>query len=106
MYINEIDVQALSQLRDSGEEYTLVDIRSELELSQGGIANAKNIPMNQIPEHIDSLKHMGKVILYCRSGARSAHACAYLASLGLDNIIHLKGGIMAWAQSGLPLQQI
>lgn len=103
MMINEIDVQGLSQLRETGESHTLVDIRSPMEILQGSIANSENIPMNQIPEHIDSFKNMDKVVLYCRSGARSAHACAFLASQGLENIINLKGGIIAWSQSGLPV---
>lgn len=101
--INEIDVQELSRLRESGESHTLVDIRSPMEILQGSIANAENIPMNQIPEHIAKLKELDKVVLYCRSGARSAHACAFLASQGLDNVINLKGGIIAWSQSGQPV---
>ena len=100
MMIKEIDVQELARLRENGELHTLVDIRSPMEIMQGSIENSENIPMNQIPENIDKLKSMDKVVLYCRSGARSAHACAFLASQGLDNIINLKGGIIAWSQSG------
>lgn len=104
MMINEIDVQELSRLREMGESHTLVDIRSPMESMQGSIENSEKIPMNQIPEHIEKLKDMGKVVLYCRSGARSAHVCAFLASQGLENILNLKGGIIAWSQSGLPVR--
>lgn len=103
MMISEIDVQELSRLREAGEKHTLVDIRSPMEILQGSISNSENIPMNQIPEQIAKLKDLDKVVLYCRSGARSAHACAFLASQGLDNVINLKGGIIAWSQSGQPV---
>lgn len=103
MMISEIDVQELSRLRETGEKHTLVDIRSPMEIQQGSISNSENIPMNQIPEHIARFKEMDKVVLYCRSGARSAHACAFLGAQGLDNIINLKGGIIAWSQSGQPV---
>ncbi|MCU7855727.1 MAG: rhodanese-like domain-containing protein, partial [Candidatus Thiodiazotropha sp. (ex Lucinoma borealis)] len=43
------------------------------------------------------------VILYCHSGARSYHACAYLAQQGFQNAINLRGGILSWARSGFQL---
>ncbi|MFP5382365.1 MAG: rhodanese-like domain-containing protein [Gammaproteobacteria bacterium] len=41
----------------------------------------------------------------CRSGARSAQACAFMASKGYGNMHNLSGGIMAWARSGNALSQ-
>jgi rhodanese-related sulfurtransferase len=38
------------------------------------------------------------VVIYCRSGARSAQACAFMASKGYKNMHNLAGGIMAWAR--------
>ena len=40
------------------------------------------------------------VVMYCRSGARSAQACSFMASKGYENMHNLAGGIMAWARSG------
>jgi rhodanese-related sulfurtransferase len=42
------------------------------------------------------------VIVYCRSGARSALAAATLASMGYSDVAHLDGGITAWADSLRP----
>jgi rhodanese-related sulfurtransferase len=103
MLINEIDVAQLIEMQELNDDYTLVDIRMPGELQQGRIANAQNIPMNQLPANLDMLKQEPRVILYCRSGARSAHACAYLLAQGMDNVAHLRGGIMAWTNQGLPL---
>jgi rhodanese-related sulfurtransferase len=40
------------------------------------------------------------VVLYCRSGARSFHACAFLMQQGVRNVINLRGGILDWARCG------
>jgi rhodanese-related sulfurtransferase len=45
------------------------------------------------------------VVIYCRSGARSAQACAFMASKGYGNMHNLAGGIMAWARSGNALSR-
>jgi rhodanese-related sulfurtransferase len=43
------------------------------------------------------------VVLYCRSGARSYHACNFLGQQGVDNVINLRGGIIAWARQGFEI---
>jgi len=40
------------------------------------------------------------VVLYCRSGARSFHACAFLMQQGFRNVVNLRGGIIDWARQG------
>jgi rhodanese-related sulfurtransferase len=56
--------------------------------------------MHLIPLKMQDLPKDKEIVLYCRSGARSYHACAYLAQQGIDNCINLRGGIIAWARSG------
>jgi rhodanese-related sulfurtransferase len=46
------------------------------------------------------------VVLYCRSGARSAQACAFMPQKGFDNMHNLTGGILAWARSGKPIASL
>jgi rhodanese-related sulfurtransferase len=46
------------------------------------------------------------VVMYCRSGARSAQACSFMASKGYSNMHNLSGGIMAWARSGNAISQV
>jgi rhodanese-related sulfurtransferase len=96
--IQEIDAHTLSG--EGIERYRLIDIRSPMEVAQGKIPGSEHIQMNELPSVIQDLAGPEPVVLYCRSGARSAQACMYLNSQGLDNIINLRGGIIAWAQSG------
>jgi rhodanese-related sulfurtransferase len=54
------------------------------------------------PKHKPELDRAGRVIVYCRSGARAALACATLKDMGFENVANLDGGITAWQETGLP----
>ncbi len=104
MMIKEIDASALETRIAEGDDFLLLDIRSAGELAQGVLPNAVHIPMHLIPLRISELPKDKDVILYCHSGARSYHACAYLAQQGYSNAVNLRGGILAWARSGYRLE--
>jgi rhodanese-related sulfurtransferase len=102
--INEIDSDGLQARLAAGEEVLLVDIRTPGEIAQGAIPDAMILPMHLIPLRMSELPRDRDVVLYCRSGARSYHACAYLAQQGFDNVINLRGGIIAWARHGFAIE--
>ncbi|MEJ2455687.1 MAG: rhodanese-like domain-containing protein [Candidatus Thiodiazotropha sp.] len=101
--IKEIDAFDLQARIAEGGDFILLDIRSAGELAQGMLPDAEHLPMHLIPLRINELPKDKDVILYCHSGARSYHACAYLAQQGYDNVINLRGGILGWARSGYQL---
>ena len=43
-----------------------------------------------------------QIVLYCKSGVRSAEALAALKGAGLANSVHVQGGVIAWAGAGRP----
>lgn len=99
--INEIDVSELDRMlaeKESGIK--LIDVRSPMEVAQGAIEGAENIPLNLLPAHLETIPEDSPVIFYCRTGARSGQACAYLSQLGRNNTYNLRGGIIAWVQGG------
>ncbi|MES9940698.1 MAG: rhodanese-like domain-containing protein [Candidatus Thiodiazotropha sp. 6PLUC2] len=102
--IKEIDASDLEVRIAEGGDFLLLDIRSAGELAQGVLPDAEHIPMHLIPVRIAELPKDKDVILYCHSGARSYHACAYLAQQGFTNAINLRGGILGWARSGYRLE--
>jgi rhodanese-related sulfurtransferase len=53
------------------------------------------------PKHRAELKPDARVIVYCRSGARAALACATLKDMGFGNVANLEGGFGAWQEAGL-----
>lgn len=102
--INEIDSESLRQRLTDGEEVLLVDIRTPAEIAQGAIPDAVLMPMHLIPLRLSELPKDREVVLYCRSGARSYQACAYLMQQGYDRVLNLRGGIIAWARHGFPIE--
>lgn len=101
--INEIDSESLKERLAQGDDLLLVDIRTAGEVAQGAIPGAVQMPMHLIPLRLMELPKDKDVVLYCRSGARSYQACAYLLQQGLGRVLNLRGGIIAWARHGFPI---
>ncbi|MEW8286444.1 MAG: rhodanese-like domain-containing protein [Candidatus Thiodiazotropha endolucinida] len=101
--IKEIDAHDLQARINEGDDFLLLDIRSAGEIAQGVLPDAEHLPMHLIPLKISDLPKDKAIILYCHSGARSYHACAYLTQQGFQNAINLRGGILGWARSGFQL---
>jgi len=106
--VNEIDVATLKTRMDANDDIYLIDIRSEAEVAQGVLPDSEFLPMHMIPLRMADFPKDRDIILYCRSGARSHHACSYLMQQGIMNCLNMQGGIIAWARSGfevLPMDQ-
>lgn len=94
--MKSINVKELKQWQEANENFTLIDVREQYEFDQANMG-AQLIPMNEVPNHVGDFKKEGKVVVHCRSGARSANVIAYLEqNHGIDNLYNLEGGIMAW----------
>jgi sulfur-carrier protein adenylyltransferase/sulfurtransferase len=76
----------------------LVDVREPNEWEIVHLANAHLIPQAQLPDRLNELAGAQRLVLYCRSGARSARATRLLLDLGFTNVRSLAGGITAWAE--------
>jgi rhodanese-related sulfurtransferase len=64
----------------------VIDVRSPLEFKAEHIPGAKNIPLDKIQQHVTELKSAKHaVVLYCRSGNRSAQALSILKEYGVEN---------------------
>lgn len=99
--IPELDAPLLNQLIDSGEnKLKIVDVREISEMAKGIIPGAVAMPLASLPARIHELSAEEDIVIVCRSGARSAQACMFLAQRGFKNTYNLRGGMMAWAQHG------
>ncbi len=98
----EIEIFDVKRMLDGAAQGVhLIDVRSPMEVATGAIPGATNIPLHTLPMSLERIPDGSDVVIYCRTGARSAQACAYLTSLGKGNVYNMRGGIMAWLQSGL-----
>lgn len=64
----------------------LVDVRTPMEFYQGALPGAVNIPVQSIQAAQSELDPERPVVVYCRSGQRSAFAKMWLASMGFDEV--------------------
>lgn len=104
--IKEIDVQSLAAMLEAdARDIRLLDVRSPEEMTQGMIAGGEPLPLHLLPLQLDQFRDEQRtLVFYCRSGARSAQACQFLARQGVGAaLVNLRGGIMDWVRSGLPV---
>ena len=86
-----------SQKVISDNNYRFLDVRTNGEYSDGHIPNSIHIPLQDIQLRISQIEKIKdkKIIVYCRSGARSSMASKTLLKEGFD-VSNLTGGIMSW----------
>ncbi len=96
--MQNISAAEVKKRLQAGESLNLIDVREpdeNQEFNIGGIL----LPMHMIHtmqvESIENLKNE-EVILYCRSGNRSAQAALVLEMLGFNNVKNLEGGMVEW----------
>jgi len=97
----EISRAELQEKLDEGVQ--LVDVRAGHEWEAGRIAGAVHLPLAELSERIEEIDRERPVVLYCRGGNRSTMAAEALADAGYD-AAKLSGGIVGWADEGLPLE--
>ncbi len=91
----------------SGNGVQLVDVRTPEEFADGHLAGARNIDIfdkHFIEDATAVLDPSRPVAVYCRSGKRSADAACQLAEKGY-RVTNLDGGILAWIESGEPVEK-
>ena len=95
------DLKAMMDAREngSGEDFVLVDVREPNEFEIVAIPGAVLIPKGEFlsGEALGRLPQDKKVVLHCKSGARSAEALAVVKGAGFSDAVHVGGGVVAWA---------
>lgn len=79
--------QAKQLVDDHGAQ--MVDVRSPQEFARGAIPGSINIPLQVINASHQNLDKTKPVIVFCRSGARSAQARSFLQQEGFDDVHNL-----------------
>jgi rhodanese-related sulfurtransferase len=95
----DITVEELKDLIDSGAKINLIDVREDYEYEEDNIGG-KLIPLGTIPNSLDKIASNKdeEIIIHCRSGARSGRAKEYLNSQGYTNVRNVLGGILAYRE--------
>jgi len=93
----DITVTELAE-RVKNNHLKLVDVREPHELEISRLPNAVNIPLGQLAARLSELDSAEEMVIFCKSGSRSARGLELLASAGFKKVKNLKGGINAWAR--------
>lgn len=90
---------ALQERLQQDDAPFLLDVRGDEERAAGHIGGM-HLPLNQLPWRLDELESVRsrapRLVVYCRSGARSAQAVEYLMQNGFPDAVTLQGGLLAW----------
>ncbi len=103
MNIKEISVNTLVDWQQRSEKFKLIDIRSQGEMQNGMIPTGVAHPMTAIAGELDRYQKDETIVIYCRSGVRSAQVCNFMQQQGFTDVINLGGGIMDWAKQGFEI---
>ena len=88
--VGKVDGKVARELVAEGAQ--LLDVRTPSEFSQGHIDGALNIPVGEIQGRLSELTSKSKpVVVYCRSGGRSAKAAKLLTTAGFEAVYDLGG---------------
>ena len=94
--VEVLEKSAYKALVEQG--YQVIDVRTPEEFTAGHIPGAKNINVKsqEFVEEIQKLSTSDTLLVYCRSGKRSAYASQVMVAFGFTKIYDLEGGFLNW----------
>lgn len=94
----DISIEESKKLINDGEVTLILDVRNEDEFTEGHLKNSIQIPVDELKESLGDIEKFKDelVLVYCKSGNRSADAMDILKENGFTNLVHMKDGISKW----------
>ena len=96
----EISSEDVKRKLDADEAFILLDVREPWEFETARIANAKLMPMGDVPscahQELDPEEH---IVVMCHHGVRSMNVTVWLRQQGFEKVQSMRGGIDAWSRS-------
>ena len=96
--MREIEASQLAEKIAAG--FKVVDVREVDEYTDGHIPGAIHVPLQTVPDNLESFRSDQDVFVVCQVGGRSGKACQYLIDQGVTNIVNVAGGTSGWILLG------
>lgn len=93
---SEMTVRELKARMDGGRAPVILDVREPFEAAICRIQGSRLISLGELPRRLDELDPAAEIVVYCKSGVRSARAVAFLREKGFSRATNLAGGILNW----------
>jgi len=95
----EITPEDVKMKLDQTEEFTLLDVREPWEFEAAHMAEAKLMPMGDVPSRAhQELDPEDYIVVVCHHGVRSMNVTAWLRQQGFEKAQSMRGGIDAWSR--------
>ncbi|HZI77906.1 MAG TPA: molybdopterin-synthase adenylyltransferase MoeB [Vicinamibacterales bacterium] len=101
---SEITPVDLKKKLDAGETPFILDVREPNEYQINKIPGSTLIPLGELPRRYQELPKDRPIVTQCKTGARSGKARDFLKTVGFNDVLNLKGGILAWIDQVDPSQ--
>jgi phage shock protein E len=100
-------IELLSRLEQKDPDLVVLDVRTPAEFAAGHVPGARNVSHDQLPAALAELSSLKDkpVVLYCRSGRRTALAEQTLRAAGFSKLLHLEGDFLAWEAGKRPIEK-
>jgi len=82
---------------ERGSGVVLLDVREHVEREIATVADARHIPMREIPGRLVELDRAIPLVVMCHTGGRSRRVAEFLVGNGFSKVFNLRGGIDAWS---------
>ena len=98
--VPEITPADLSARFEAGDAPALLDVREHFERRIADLPDRgqHQIPTGELLARLGEMDRAAELVVYCRSGGRSAWAVRVLQERGFERVFNLKGGILGWRQ--------
>jgi len=103
--VRRLSAAQLHALLGQERRPTIIDVRQPAEFQAGHLRGSINLPIGELQARIAEVPRSAAVFV-CRSGARSLTACGIATHVGLSDIAHLEGGLLAWARDVDPQLEV
>lgn len=100
-------MEAAELLKKNSDDLLVLDVRTPAEFRKGHLPHARNMDFfgGKFDMEVSNLPKNKTILLYCRSGKRSAGAADILREAGIDKILHMDRGMEGWEKAGLPVEK-
>lgn len=99
----DVTVEQAKSLIEQNIRLKIVDVRLDTEFNASHIPGAINVCACDPDNMVRQLDPNDEILVYCRSGLRSAAAMKFLNDNGFNKVYNLLGGIVAWENAGYPV---